>query len=369
MKMKKKTKIKAMLFLLLSLCMLFGLGFSALAATEEEEFLDELKKILPSGISAQSTEELLSSVGVRGIFSQILGVLSGQRSEILSFLLLCLGSVVLVLAASGLSAHSALSSTAESAASAMLGIAVFLPLRDCVSGAVEMLSEAAAFFGAAAPIMHGITLAAGGTQSAAAGALGAEVTIYIVNLFFSGIVTPVASVIFALGLVSAFGENSLALSSLAGGVKRIFLWLLGLGSTLLGAALALQTVLAAGVDTTAMRTAKYTAAGLIPLVGGAVSASLSTLATGLSFVKTTVGVSVVAALLLLCVPLLLRLLLYRFCLDVSVGFSEFLGIRAAARMFASFRSAMDATVAVSALGTVLFLLQSILFLRAGVAIL
>lgn len=344
--------------------------FSASAAEgEEAAFLSELSALLPPALRTEDTDGLLAAVGVRGLFSQLGTVLSGQRGELLSFLFLCLGSVILIAAAAHAVQEPALSALVESLSAAVLGIAVFEPLRRCTRGAVEMLSEAAAFFGAATPILQGITLAGGGTRSAAAGALGAEVTISVITLFFSEIVTPVVSVIFALGLISTLGEDGAALSSLSGSVRRIFLWLLGIGTTLLGAALSLQTVLAAGADTAAMRTAKYAAAGLLPLVGGAVSASLSTLATGLSFVKATAGTSVVAALLLLCVPLLLQLLLYRFCLDLSAGFSDFLGIRAASRLFSSFRSAMDALVAVCALGTVLFLLQSILFLHAGAALL
>ncbi len=364
---RKKHRFFAFLGLLVALFSFFALPSAA--AEAEESFLSELRALLPPSLRTEDTDELLSQVGVRALFSQILTSLSGQRGEILSFLLLCLGSAILICAAAHTVADGALGSLMESMAAAVLGIAVFEPLRALALGAVEMLSEAAAFFGAAAPILQAITLAAGGVRSAAAGAMGAEITIYAVSLFFSKIVMPVVSVIFALGLISTLGEDGAALSSLAGSVRRIFLWLLGLGTTLLGSALSLQTVLSAGADTAAMRTAKYAAAGLLPLVGGAVSASLSTLATGLSFVKTTAGVSVVAALLLLCIPLLLRLLLYRFCLDVSAGASEFLGIRAAARMFATFRSAMDALLAVSALGTVLFLLQSILFLHTGVAIL
>lgn len=364
----RKGKRRALCFFAMAAILALFFAVPAYAA-EEEEFLSELRALLPPSLRTEDTESLLSAVGVRGLFAQVVAVLSGQRSEILSFLLLCFGSAILICAAAHATVDTSLGSLSESLAAAVMGIAVFEPLRACTLGAVEVLSEAAAFFGAATPILQGITLAGGGVQSATAGALGAQITISVVTLFFSEIVTPVVSVIFALGLVSTLGEDGASLSLLAASVRRLFLWLLGIGTTLLGSALSLQTVLAAGADTAAMRTAKYAAAGLLPLVGGAVSASLSTLATGLSFVKATAGVSVVAALLLLCIPLLVQLLLYRFCLDLSAGFSEFLGIRAAARLFATFRSAMDALIAVCALGTVLFLLQSILFLHAGVSVL
>lgn len=365
----KKKGLKKQLVFLLFVCLFSACFVCVSSAAEKEEFLAQIQEILPPSLRAEDTEDLLSQVGIRGLLSEILSAVSGGRSALMAFLFLCLGSTVLVCAAAHCTADAALSSLLEGMAAAMMGVVIFEPLRDSALAAVQMLSETVAFFGAAAPIMHGITLAAGGVQSAAAGAMGTEITLYIVNLFFGELVLPIVSVIFALGLVCTLGDEGAALSSLAGSVKRLFLWLLGLGTTLLGAALSLQSVLAAGADNTAMRTAKYVAAGLLPLVGGAVSASLSTLATGLSFVKTTVGVSVVAALLLLCVPLLLRLLLYRFCLDVSAGFSEFLGVRGTAKMFTVFRGAMDSLIAVTALSSVLFLLQSVLFLHAGVAIL
>ena len=365
----KENGWKKWLVFALFVCLCIGGFVCTASAAEGEEFLSELREILPPALRTEDTESLLSKVGVRGLLEEICASVSGQGSALAAFLLLCLGSAVLVCAAAHCTADASLSSLLEGMAAAMMGLVIFEPLRDCALASVQMLSEAVAFFGAAAPIMHGITLAAGGVQSAAAGAMGAEITLYIVNLFFGELVLPIVSVIFALGLVSTLGDEGAALSSLSGSVKRLFLWLLGLGTTLLGAALSLQTVLATSADNTAMRTAKYVAGGILPLVGGAVSASLSTLATGLSFVKTTTGVSVVAALLLLCVPLILRLLLYRLCLDLSAGFSEFLGIRGAARMFAVFRGAMDTLIAVTALCSVLFLLQSILFLHAGVAIL
>ena len=338
-------------------------------AATEEDFLSELRAYLPPALRTEDTGQLLSRVGVRGLAEEIYACLSGQGSELLSFLFLCLGSGILVAAAAHAVAEGSVAMLSEGLAAAMMGIAVFEPLRACILATEQMLSETVSFFGAVSPIMHGITLAAGGVESAAAGAMGAQLTLYVVELFFCRLVKPVASVLMALGLISVLGEEGAALSSLSGSIKRIFMWMLGLGTTLLSAALSLQTVLCAGADTAAMRTAKYAASGLLPLVGGAISASLSTLATGLSYVKTTAGVSVVAALLLLTLPLLIRLLLYRLCLDVSAGFSEFLGIRMAARMFAAFRSGMDALIAVLELSTVLFLLQSVLFLHAGVAIL
>ena len=352
-------------FCLLSVSLL---ATSASAQGEAEALLSELREILPPSLRTENTEQLLSRVGVRGIFEEILAALSGEGGAFASFLLLCLGSAVLIAAAHAVADGSA-ASLLEGLAAAMMGIVIFEPLGACAEATVRQLNESAAFFGAASPIMHGITLAAGGVQSAAAAAMGAQITLYVIELFFCRLVVPVASVLMALDLISTLGEEGAALSSLSGSIRRIFLWMLGLGTTLLSAALSLQTILSAGADSAAMRTAKYTATGLLPLVGGAVSASLSTLATGLSFVKTTAGVSVVAALLLLTVPMLIRLLLYRLCLDISSGFSEFLGIRGAARMFSAFKSGMDALIAVFALCSVLFLLQSVLFLYAGVAIL
>lgn len=367
--MKKRTVGKIILTALASAALLCALALPALAAGEEEALLSELSALLPPALRTEDVDALYARVGIEGLFSEIYAALSGEGSALFSFLLLCLGSTLLIAAAAHAVSDGGTASLLEGLSAAMMGIAVFEPLRVLAAATEQMMRESATFFGAVSPVLQAITLAAGGVRGARTAALGAQITLYAVELFLCRLVVPVASVLMALGLISAVGEEGAALSSLSQGIRRIFLWLLGLGTTLLSAALSLQTVLSAGADSAAMRTAKYAAAGLLPLVGGAVSASLSTLASGLSYVKSVAGVSVVAALLLLALPLLLRLLLYRLCLDIAAGFSEFLGVRTAARMFSAFRSGMDALVAVLALSSLLFLLQSILFLVAGVAIL
>ena len=366
--MKRNAFKRIFLFVLVTASVFSVFALPACAEGEAEDLLAQLRAQLPPVLRAEDSEELLYRVGVRGIFEEIYTSLQGKGGAIASFLLLCLGSTVLIAAASHSVADGGMASLLEGLAAAMMGIAIFEPLNTCTHATEQLMTESAAFFGAVSPILQGITLAAGGVQSAAVGALGAQITLYAVELFLCRLVVPIASVLMALGLISTLGEEGAALSSLSGSIKRIFLWLLGLGTTLLSAALSLQTVLSVGTDTAAMRTAKYAAAGLLPLVGGAVSAALSTLAAGLSYVKSVAGASVVAALLLLSVPLLVQLLLYRLCLDISAGFSEFLGVRMAARMFSAFRSGMDALIAVLSLSALLFLLQSILFLFAGVAV-
>ena len=61
-----------------------------------ETYLERLRALLPPALVTADTERLVEAVSVRGLLSEIGGALSGQGSAILSFLLLCLGSVILI---------------------------------------------------------------------------------------------------------------------------------------------------------------------------------------------------------------------------------------------------------------------------------
>ena len=125
-------------------CALFFL-FVALAmpavsvrAAEEDAFLEDLYAILPPSLRAEETEELISRVGVRGLLSEISAAVSGKGGEIFSFLLLCIGSSVLVCAAAHCAADASLGGLMEGLSAAMMGTLIFEPLRECSLAAVRM---------------------------------------------------------------------------------------------------------------------------------------------------------------------------------------------------------------------------------------
>ena len=140
---------------------------------------------------------------------------------------------------------------------------------------------------------------------------------------------------------------------------------LGVASTLAGAGLALQTTIAAAGDSLAMRSAKYAVGSMIPLVGGSIGSALGTLTASLATVKSVVGVSGVAVLLLMTLPVLVYLLLTRLAVSVAGAVAGLFGFSAGEILLAEFRRLFDMLLAMTAAAGVTFMIYFAVFLKVA----
>ena len=360
-------------------CLLFAafllLPFALFPTVASADFVDDALTdygdIVPEGEAGADDAELLrDAVGIKAIMSDILLAISGQRGDIAVFFMTLFGVTVLTsLSSSQLSGFlsSELASTSESAIAAVGSVLVFEQLQGLVGAVTAAIGELSGFFGALVPIMTAITASGGGAGTAAAQASGMSLTLGAVNMLSARLLLPAVSVIFALALVGSVSSDG-AVSALAVSVKNVFMWTLGILSALLVASLSLQTVITSAADSMAMRSAKYAASGMIPIVGGTVSASLSTLASGLAYAKSAVGTSAISVLVGICMAPLVRLLAYRLAFELCLSLSGFFS-SPAAKHLSAMRSALDALTAVFSISAVIYIIEIILFMKCGVALL
>ena len=115
-----------------------------------------------------------------------------------------------------------------------------------------------------------------------------------------------------------------------------------------------------------MRAARYAAGGLIPTVGSAVSGAISTLVGGLSAVGGIIGASSVFVISAMALSPLVMLLLYRLAFYLASLVGEFSGFRCEA--VEAFSSALDTLVSVYAVTTTVYILEIILLISGGNAV-
>ena len=336
-------------------------------ANETDEYLEKFEEILPDGYKglSESTEELVSLVSLESLLGEIFSALSGRRGEILSFFLLLLGCATL-LSVAGLS-KGKLSRVCCAGVGMICSVLIFERLCGLFVEMSEALDEINKFFSALIPVMSAVTVAGGGSSTAAVSAVGMNITLSIVGGIGGTVFTSVVGFGFAMGLLCAFGNEGI--SSVVRGVRNFFMWLLGIGTALIMGTLSLQTVVASAADSAAMRAAKYMASGMIPVVGGTVSGALSTLFSGLSYVKSVIGVGAVWVIISVLTAPLFVLLLYRFALSLAVSFSEFVGSTSVKEPFSTFRFSLDSLIAVYSLSMILYIFEIILFVKSGVSML
>ncbi len=337
--------------------------FDSLIDKEGRGFLDSFEKIIPEGLGASGEDMLLGeSVGFPSLLDEVFSGLTGSGGELSAFFVFIIGVVSVMAAASLISGK--LSRPSQLGVMLISGVGIFTRIYPLVAKISETLGGVLNFFTSFIPIMTGILAYGGGTAAASVGAAGANMTLGIMGAFLIPLMNSAASLVFATSLLGALSDGGGA--ALAKRIKSFFMWLVGIASVLLLSSLALQSAIASSADTALLRGAKYAASGVIPIVGGSVSSALGTLVTGVSYIKSAVGVGAVSVLLLLTVSPLALLLAYRFIISVGEGVLEFLDVPFGVKILGSFKAALDVLSAVFAMSVSVLILETALLMKSGV---
>ncbi len=354
--MKKTKKLKCAILLIVTLVLCFGFSVSA----ESEDYLNEFSAIIPDRFSEKfdNYDSLAEAVGINSLVEIVLGELSGEGGQIVSFYFLLLGILALA-SVSTFGAHG-MKLGVRRALSILFCAAMLAAVFPILSSLQKSLAEANSFFSSAAPILCAVNAAGGGVGSAAVGAAGMSISSALVGTVASKLLPFVAVFGFAASLLKSFGGADVIVA----GAKNIYTRILGALTFLISITISMQSIIASAEDSAAMRAAKYGISTMLPAVGGVVSSALGTLTGGLSYVKSVVGASALAVILYIFLSPLIILFLYRIGISVALAVSELIGVKEAVP-FGTFLSVLDAFTASYVLSALTYILQIILFMRGG----
>ena len=191
-----------------------------------------------------------------------------------------------------------------------------------VLGAMETVS---AFVRLLLPVLGVFTASSGAPASSAvltaAGVGAAEAVSAAIDWFF----VPLTGAYGAICVIGA-ADGMFAPDRGARLLKKVFTTLLGGASVLFSGVLALKGAAAKAGDSLAFRGAKFLAGGLVPVVGGALSDGMAAVAASLNAVNDTVGALGIAAVALILLPPILRVLLHRAVLWAASLAGELTGL-------------------------------------------
>ncbi len=334
------------------------------AASEPNNYIEEFEELLPEEYGKLLFGELETNIGPESFFNEFFSILSGKSSLFFSFFLSLVGVLAFMSLASV--CPDRMKDGVQRGVRIVSSVFIGASVVTLFSETSEALLSASSFFSSAIPVMSAVTLAGGGVKGAAVGAAGMNIVLSLVGGIFTVSLSVLSGFSLAMSLSSSVGAG--AAKTVSRSSKNLFLWLFGIGTALLMGTLSLQTLVASSSDSAAMRAAKYMAQSSIPIVGGTVSASLSTLAAGLSYAKGIIGAGAIFVLLLLLLSPLVMLLLYRLALSSASFLAELLGLEGE-ECFSSFKGCLDITLALYGLSAVLYIFEIILFIKSGVAVL
>lgn len=296
-----------------------------------ENLPEDIAELLPPGLFSQDSSEVGSAVEEMSSFSFLLRSLLSSAGmcldDCLRLLALVMG-LLLLSAVFGALRSSFKSDSIGRAFSFCSSLAILGTLLTqgytCIRSVTSYFSTLCKLTSAAIPLM-GVLYAMGGNVTAAAASAGG-LTVYLTLLeqAVGRTVVPFCGICLAFALMGAL-EPGVRLGTLLATFKKQYTTMLAFFMMLLIAMLAAQPTLGARADSLAMRSAKFAAGNLIPVVGGSVSELIRTVSAGVGYLRGTVGICGVLLILFTLFPTLVELLLYRLVWQICASAADMLG--------------------------------------------
>ncbi len=322
---------------------------------------------LPEGALSNNADEVGDAVGEMSSFSFLLKTVLSLVGLRLGDALKLLCSVVGILILSSICRAFCASFGKPEVARAfsllmtlIIIVTIFATGFGTIEGTVSYFHTLNAFTSASVPLMGGLYVMGGNAAAAVATSAGLSLFMTVLEEIVGKSIVPFCGICLALALIGAC-DGGPRLGGLLTGLKKKYTLMLSFFMMLLLAMLSSQTVLGASQDTLAMRSAKFAAGNMIPVVGGSVGELLRSVSASVGYMRTSVGICGVLLLLFLMLPTLVELLLARTTWQICSFFAELLGCDGEKRLldeFASINGYLIAAVAICS--SVLFLTFTLL---------
>lgn len=322
---------------------------------------------LPEGAISNKAEEVGGAVGEMSNFSYLLKTVLSLIGLRLGDCLGLLCSVVGILILSSICRTFCSSFKKPEIARAfsflmtlIITVTIFATGFGTIEATVSYFHTLNTFTSASVPLMGSLYVMGGNAAAAVATSAGLSLFMTVLEEIVGKSIVPFCGICLALALIGAC-DSAPRLGGLLTNLKKNYTLLLSFFMMLLLAMLSSQTILGASQDTLAMRSAKFAAGSIIPVVGGSIGELLRSVSASVGYMRSAVGICGVLLLLLLMLPTLVELLLARTTWQICSFFAELLGCDGEKRLldeFASINGYLIAAVAICS--SVLFLTFTLL---------
>lgn len=318
---------------LLILVLIFSVVFSfGVFAAEVEDIPDitipeEITKYMPDGLSEISSENFSSFFTVNSAFETLGKIFSDVFPEAMSAFFMLLGLVIISAVIGALKdsvVSDSLSYVLSFVSILVLASASFMFIKILFENLSNFLEEVNSFMLVVIPSMSALMAAEGGIGSSLVFGTILAAVVSVLEIICTSVLFPMISALLLISVTSnVCGEVDI--SGFSKLLKNIITYILSAVMLVLTCVLTFQSIIAKSADTAAVKGVKFVLGNAIPIVGGALSDAVTTVAGSLGVVKSTTGVisAIVLCIMLVlpCVKLIVWKLMFSALSAISSAFS------------------------------------------------
>lgn len=243
-----------------------------------------------------------------------------------------------------------------------LSLFIFIPIGNCIDLITEVLKKQCAYMSAFVPSMCAMYISGGNTATAASSAVVYSSAISILSVVGTNLIIPCAKISICLTIMSSISQKT-DLSGVSAFLKSFSMWVTGLMLTLFTGVLSLQSFIQNSADNLAIRSARFSAARLIPVAGSMISDSLKTVISGVSFIKSVSGAVGIAFIVYTIIPPVVTLFCLKlFCL-LSSAFAKLCGLSKQGALFENINASLNILGAVILCCGCAFIIMFAIFMK------
>lgn len=223
----------------------------------------------------------------------------------------------------------------STATALLVATVVLVKLTSTVSLASMAISVASNFVYAFIPVFCSIVVASGGITTG----FSTNTTLLILaqglSFISSNVFMPIVNCYLALGVTSSL-RYELNLDKLLSSVKKIITTCISFVSGVFVSVLSVKTAVAGRADMLGLRSIRFAINSVVPVIGSSISEGLLSIQAYSSLIKSSVGIVGVIAVVLVFLPSIIEVVLWRISLTLCVIVSDIFGDKSVSAVINAF---------------------------------
>lgn len=241
------------------------------------------------------------------------------------------------------------------------------PISSIITEVVSTVNTVTVFMNVFIPVFAGVLIACLKSGTSAAYSSVMFFTCEAISYCCNTIVLPFSNCFMALSVASGISETS-RLNGIIKLLKKAAFILLTAAMTVFLAVLSMQSFVTNTADNAASKTAKFLISSFIPIVGSSVSEALSSLKGCISILKSSAGIYAVIAILIMLLPLILKIVVFKLLLVFCSDISEVFFVTAIKNITDALNSALSIVLSVAICVLIMFIFSVTILSIAGGAV-
>ncbi|MBQ5883300.1 MAG: hypothetical protein IIW72_02115 [Clostridia bacterium] len=231
-----------------------------------------------------------------------------------------------------------------------------VPIVTLITRSFSVLEALSVFTASFSVVLCAVTSAAGGVIQGSA-FLSLNIALNsVMSVLLSGISKPLSNIMCSISFLSCFNIKSFSerMSDLC---KKIYIFILGLITTVFSGLSAIKSILGSGADSVATKGIKFLVGRSLPLVGGVISESYQSVLASLTLIKNTVGIFGIITVVITVLPVLLELFIWCLSLNFISTVSEAFGCSKIQNIVVVFKDVIILLIATICFSALLFIIS------------